>query len=69
MMMTVIGQIKKKTKARVVTLFRDRRQYDYLGSLIDQENPNLLRLTPPWRSATLLFIPFQAWFKFTQLFT
>jgi hypothetical protein len=56
-MMTVIGQIEKKTKARVVALFRDRLQYDYLGSMIDQENPNLLRLNPPWRSATLLFIP------------
>ncbi len=33
--MSAVGQIEKKTQARVVALFRDRLGYDYLGNWID----------------------------------
>jgi type I restriction enzyme, R subunit len=33
-----VGQIEKKTQARVVALFRERLGYDYLGNWIDREN-------------------------------
>jgi type I restriction enzyme, R subunit len=33
-----VGQIEKKTQARVVELFRERLGYDYLGNWIDREN-------------------------------
>lgn len=33
--MESVGQIEKRTQARVVALFRDRLGYDYLGNLID----------------------------------
>jgi type I restriction enzyme, R subunit len=35
--MSTIGQIEKKTQARVVALFRDRLGYSYLGNWIDRE--------------------------------
>ena len=35
--MTTVGQIEKKTQARVVKLFRDTLRYDYLGDWTDRE--------------------------------
>jgi hypothetical protein len=35
--MSTVGQIEKRTQARVVALFRDRLKYDYLGNWIDRE--------------------------------
>jgi hypothetical protein len=29
--MTAVGEIEKKTQARIVALFRERLGYDYLG--------------------------------------
>lgn len=34
--MSTVGQIEKKTQARIVALFRDRLEYDYLGNWIDR---------------------------------
>jgi len=39
--MSTIGQIEKKTQARVVALFRDRLGYGYLGDRIDLDNRNI----------------------------
>ena len=40
--MSVVGQIEKKTQARVVRLFRDTLGYDYLGNWVDREgNANI----------------------------
>ena len=33
--MATVGEIEKRTQARVVALFRDRLQYDYLGNWVD----------------------------------
>ena len=46
--MNTVGQIEKRTQARVVKLFRDSLDYDYLGNWIDREGnrniePELLR--------------------------
>jgi len=35
--MSTVGQIEKKTQARVVTLFREHLGYDYLGNRTDRE--------------------------------
>lgn len=35
--MSAVGQIEKKTQARIVALFRDQLGYDYLGNWIDRE--------------------------------
>ncbi|MEI7901992.1 MAG: type I restriction endonuclease subunit R [bacterium] len=35
--MTTVGQIEKKTQARVVRLFREQLRYDYLGDWTDRE--------------------------------
>ena len=35
--MSTIGQIEKKTQQRVVKLFRDTLDYDYLGNRTDRE--------------------------------
>ena len=35
--MTPVGQIEKKTQRRVVKLFRDTLDYDYLGDWTDRE--------------------------------
>lgn len=35
--MSTVGQIEKKTQARIVALFRDQLGYDYLGNWIDRE--------------------------------
>jgi hypothetical protein len=32
-----VGQIEKRTQARVVKLFRQTLRYDYLGNWIDRE--------------------------------
>ncbi len=39
--MTTVGQIEKRTQARVVELFRDRLGYGYLGPWIDRDNRNI----------------------------
>lgn len=40
--MSTVGQIEKKTQARIVALFRDKLSYEYLGNWIDREgNRNL----------------------------
>lgn len=40
--MTTVGQIEKKTQARLVALLRDRLRYDYLGNWIDRaDNRNI----------------------------
>lgn len=39
--MTTVGQIEKNTQNRVVTLFRERLCYDYLGDRTDLDNKNI----------------------------
>jgi type I restriction enzyme R subunit len=39
--MTTVGQIEKKTQARVVALFRERLGYGFLGNRIDRDNRNI----------------------------
>ena len=39
--MITVGQIEKKTQARVVSLFRERLCYDYLGDRTDLDNSNI----------------------------
>ena len=39
--MSTVGQIEKKTQARVVELFRERLGYDYLGDKTDLDNRNI----------------------------
>lgn len=39
--MTTVGQIEKKTQARVVALFQERLCYDYLGDKTDLDNRNI----------------------------
>ena len=39
--MATVGEIEKRTQARVVALFRDRLQYDYLGNWVDRDNRNV----------------------------
>ena len=47
--MTNVGQIEKKTQARVVELFRERLRYDYLGDKTDLNNHNIeLTLLRAW---------------------
>ena len=46
--MSTVGQIEKRTQARVVALFQDQLGYDYLGNWIDRAGnaniePDLLR--------------------------
>src|SRR3974390_2273476 len=36
--MSTVGQIEKRTQARVVKLFREQLGYDYLGNWIEREN-------------------------------
>ena len=35
--MSTVGQIEKRTQARVVALFRERLGYDYLGDWSDRD--------------------------------
>ncbi|MDD2742934.1 MAG: type I restriction endonuclease subunit R [Rhodocyclaceae bacterium] len=47
--MSTVGQIEKKTQARVVALFRERLCYDYLGDKTDLNNHNIeLTLLRAW---------------------
>ena len=39
--MITVGQIEKKTQARVVALFRDRLHYDQLGDKIELDHFNI----------------------------
>jgi type I restriction enzyme R subunit len=39
--MSTVGQIEKKTQARIVALFRDRLHYDYLGDKTEYDNLNI----------------------------
>lgn len=39
--MTTVGQIEKRTQARVVALFQHRLGYDYLGDRQDRDNRNI----------------------------
>ena len=39
--MSAVGQIEKRTQARVVALFRKRLNYDYLGDRTDRDNRNI----------------------------
>jgi len=39
--MTTVGQIEKKTQARIVALFRDWLGYGYLGNRMDRDNRNI----------------------------
>ena len=40
--MSAVGQIEKKTQARVLKLFRDDLDYDYLGDLSESDNRNVI---------------------------
>ena len=47
--MSTVGQIEKKTQARIVALFRERLHYDYLGDRSDLDNRNIeLTLLRGW---------------------
>jgi type I restriction enzyme R subunit len=47
--LSTVGQIEKRTQARVVALFRERLCYDYLGDRTDLDNRNLeLTLLRGW---------------------
>jgi type I restriction enzyme R subunit len=39
--MSTVGQIEKRTQARVVALFRERLNNDYLGDKADLDNRNI----------------------------
>ena len=39
--MNAVGQVEKLTQARIVKLFQERLDYEYLGNLIDQDNRNI----------------------------
>ena len=39
--MSTVGQIEKRTQARIVTLFQQRLGYDYLGDRRDHDNRNI----------------------------
>ncbi len=39
--MSTVGQIEKRTQARIVALFRERLGYDYLGDRQDRDNRNI----------------------------
>lgn len=50
--MDSVGQIEKKTQARVISLFQDRLDYEYLGNRIDRDNRNIeLELLQSWLKA------------------
>ena len=39
--MSTVGQIEKRTQARIVALFQQRLGYDYLGEKNDRDNRNI----------------------------
>ena len=39
--MNTVGQIEKRTQARIVALFQQRLGYDYLGDRTDLDNRNI----------------------------
>jgi type I restriction enzyme R subunit len=39
--MTTVGQIEKRTQARIVALFQQRLGYDYLGDRAERDNRNI----------------------------
>ena len=39
--MSTVGQIEKRTQARIVALFQERLGYDYLGDSTDRDNRNI----------------------------
>ena len=39
--MSTVGQIEKRTQARIVSLFQQRLGYDYLGNQIERDNRNI----------------------------
>ena len=41
--MSTVGQIEKKTQARVVKLFREQLGYDYLGAWTDRSGATIGR--------------------------
>jgi len=46
---STVGQLEKKTQARVVALFQQRLGYDYLGNQIDSDNRNIeTKLLTAW---------------------
>lgn len=47
--MSTVGQIEKRTQARIVSLFQERLGYDYLGNQIDSDNRNIeTKLLTAW---------------------
>jgi len=59
--MTDVGEIEKKTQARVIKLFCETLKYDYLGNWIDRDDnsniePTILHswLTKQGHDATLI---------------
>jgi type I restriction enzyme R subunit len=49
--MSTVGQIEKRTQARIVALFQERLGYDYLGNQIDGDNRNIgTKLLTTWLS-------------------
>lgn len=49
--MSTVGQIEKRTQARIVALFQKRLGYDYLGNQIDGDNRNIdTKLLTAWLS-------------------
>src|SRR5476649_216012 len=47
--MTTVGQIEKRTQARIVALFQERLGYDYLVNKIDGDNRNIAtKLLTAW---------------------
>ena len=49
--MSTVGQIEKRTQTRIVTLFKERLGYDYLGDKSDLDNRNIEpRLLTAWLS-------------------
>ena len=51
--MTTVGQIEKRTQARIVALFQQRLGYDYLGDRTDRDNRNIEpKLLTAWLATT-----------------
>lgn len=47
--MSTVGQIEKRTQARIVALFQERLGYDYLGNQIDSDSRSIeTKLLTTW---------------------